>query len=76
MKRKSIYILLCVVLIIIVVGGILFKKIVFLSEDNFSYIVKKILEIEKSNNSNIIVKVDGIFIYKKDFDIVELYEKF
>ncbi len=75
MKRKSIYILLCVVLIITIAGGILLKKTVLSGEDNLSYTVKKTLEIEKSNNSNIIAKVDGIPIYKKDLDIAELYEK-
>lgn len=75
MKRKSINILVFVVLIITIAGGILLKKTVLSGEDNLSYTVKKTLEIEKSNNSNIIAKVDGIPIYKKDLDIAELYEK-
>lgn len=75
MKRKSIYILLALVLIITIAGGFLLKKTVLSGEDSLSYTVKKTLEIEKSNNSDIIAKLDGIPIYKKDLDIAELYEK-
>lgn len=75
MKRKTINILVFVVLIIAIAGGILLKKTVLSGEDNLSFTVKKTLEIEKSNNSDIIAKVDGIPIYKKDLEIAELFEK-
>ncbi|ACM59373.1 hypothetical protein B0S90_0491 [Caldicellulosiruptor bescii] len=75
MKRKTINILVFVVLIIAIAGGVLLKKTVLSGEDNLSFTVKKTLEIEKSNNSDIIAKVDGIPIYKKDLEIADLYEK-
>lgn len=75
MKRKTINILVFVVLIIAIAGGVLLKKTVLSGEDKLSFTVKKTLEIEKSNNSDIIAKVDGIPIYKKDLEIAELYEK-
>ncbi|WAM33943.1 SurA N-terminal domain-containing protein [Caldicellulosiruptor morganii] len=75
MKKKKIYIFLTLTLLIAVVSGFWLKNMVTSGEDSLSYTVKKTLEIEKSNNKDIIAKVDGIPIYKKDLDIAELYEK-